>query len=81
MGQMVRGGRSGPPEMKLGAAAAKGGKETEFSAWGGTTTGTLLTMAAAEQHPVQRPHESAPELTLLWSAAVCVLASWSDELP
>ncbi|MDB5955469.1 MAG: hypothetical protein JWP60_2077 [Ramlibacter sp.] len=80
MGQTVRGGRSGPPEMKLGAAAAKGGKETEFSALGGTTTGTLLTIAVAEQHPVHRPHESAPELALLWSAVVSALASWSDEL-
>ncbi|MDB5948139.1 MAG: hypothetical protein JWQ33_3165 [Ramlibacter sp.] len=81
MGQMLRGGRSGPPEMKLGAAAAKEGKETVFNTCDGARTGRLLTMPAAEQHPAQSEQASALDAVVEVPSALAALdaapRSWS----
>ena len=48
-GQVLRGGRSSPPEIKPGDAAAKGGYETDTDARGAATAGRLPRTAVTEQ--------------------------------
>ncbi len=58
MGQMVRGGRSWPPERKLGAGADKAGK-TAIRDWRfGGTSGQALSRGVGVQQVEHRLHLS-----------------------
>jgi hypothetical protein len=59
-GQVLRGGRSWPSEMWLGAGATRGGKTTAERSGSVSTVGALLTIDVAEQHAAQRLHLAVP---------------------
>lgn len=59
-GQMLRGGRSGPSDWKVGAGAAKDGNTVAAVSCGSGTTGAALGKGGTEQQAEQRLQVSVP---------------------
>lgn len=57
-GQMLRGGRSWPPERKVAAGARRSGKDMSARSRGPARSGPLPTKGVAEQNAEQTLHES-----------------------
>ena len=56
---MLRGGRSGPPETKLGVGAETAGKRTAETTCGSSAIDAALGIEVTEQNPAHRLHLSA----------------------
>ena len=79
MGQMVRGGRSCPSEMKLGAGVESPGNFTDDMASGSGSVGVPLTKGVSEQKAEHALHLSDADWPL-WSWPWPAPA-WSCEAP
>ena len=71
MGQMVRGGRSCPPEWKLGGGACKSGKDAAAGSSGSKSVGMRVSMEANEPQAVHMPHLCAALPLLCWVPVDC----------
>jgi hypothetical protein len=72
-GQMLRGGRSGPPETKFGATARSSGNEVLVKSDGAASVGALLGSGVAEQNAAHRLHVPSAALP----CALELACSWS----
>lgn len=70
---MLRGGRSGPSDWKVGAGAVKDGNTVVAALWGSGTAGAALGTGGTEQQAEQRLQVSVPEAPSWWCPDVAAL--------
>lgn len=68
MGQMLRGGRSGPPDWKVGACASRSANSAEPIVAGSGSCGTALGSGVAEQKAEHMVHLSSWPATPRWAS-------------